>query len=55
MELFLNTTCGKVNSEAHIKLRRITPVISDLCTAQEMKLAVKTLDPWLFPPAPMSE
>ena len=33
----------------------IIPVISDLYTGQQVKFAVKTLDPWLFPHAEVSE
>ena len=44
--LLLNVTtctgCGQFQCE------KITPIISDLCTTQQIKLAVKALDPWLF-------
>ena len=31
-----------------VSLYDFTPVISDLCTAQQIKLAIKTLNPWLL-------
>ena len=48
---------GRQHSQAHDPLvktginqlqKEITPTISDLCTTQQMKLAVKTLDPCLL-------